>query len=234
MQNYARERIASADNIPGAVPKGPTEALPAGYLVAGKNRQAPKGRILIVRGIFTVFSLGMDGLGKKLKKLGYQVKVTPSANSYHDADILCDQILQSKTKSPLIIIGHSLGGELAPKLARSFAARNVDVDMLIMLDSTMPSAPPQNVKRCVNLYQSNASPSWARVFRGTDIQAKSTKTEMFNVDIGKLAGQDQTADINHFNIDANPWIHELIVEAVDLSHEPLQQATRATISSQPE
>lgn len=225
VQKMPTAQLPSANSIPMSIFETNEEAMPAGYLVSQPTSKEPKGRILIVRGIFTVFSLGMDDLGKKLQKLGYQVKVTPSATSYREADLLCTQILRSEKKSPLIIIGHSLGADLAPKLATTFADRDVPVDMLIMLDSTMPSSPPQNVKRCVNLYQSNSSPSWARVFRGTDINARSHKTEMINVDIRKLAGHEQTAGINHFNIDANPWIHDLIVEAVTLSHEPVTQPT---------
>ena len=228
VQKMPTTQLPSANNIPMTIAETNKEAMPAGYLVSQPITKEPKGRILIVRGIFTVFSLGMDELGKKLQELGYQVKVTPSATSYREADLLCTQILQSENKSPLIIIGHSLGGDLAPKLANTFADRDVPVDMLIMLDSTMPSSPPQNVKRCVNLYQSNSSPSWARVFRGTNINAQSQKTEMINVDIRKLAGREQTAGINHFNIDANPWIHDLIVEAVSISHEPVTQATSST------
>ncbi len=196
-----------ADDIPTEVGKEP--AKPAGYLDG-----QPTGRILIVRGIFTVFSLGLDDLAKKLQDRGYDVQVTTAAGSNFAARQLRDSIYSAKDKSPLIIIGHSLGGDLAPMLAQTFAEKSVPVDMLIMLDSTMPTSPPVNVKRCVNLYQSNATPEWARLFRGANISAKSQNTELINIDIRKIAGKDKTAGINHFNIDANPWIHDLIIDAV--------------------
>ena len=101
-----------------------------------------------------------------------------------------------------------------PKLAETFGDKRVPVDLLVMLDSTMPTSPPSNVKRCVNMYQDNGTPDWARVFRGTSIDARSSKTEMINIDIRKLAGKDKTAGINHFNIDANPWVHDLIVQTL--------------------
>ena len=79
-----------------------------------------------------------------------------------------------------------------------------------MLDSTLPSSPPQNVRRCINLFQSsNISP-----FQGRQIVSKSPYTELYNIDIRQLASPEQSAGIHHFNIDANPWIHDLIVDAV--------------------
>ena len=118
------------------------------------------------------------------------------------------------TKKPVVIIGHSLGGDLAPKLAQLFAESNVPVDLLFMLDSTMPTSPPDNVGICVNMFQNNGTPDWARMFRGTNIDSHGSQTQLINVDIRELAGRDKTAKINHFNIDANPWIHEVVIKMV--------------------
>ena len=96
VQKMPTTQLPSAKNIPMTVSETSKEAMPAGYLVSQPITKEPKGRILIVRGIFTVFSLGMDELGKKLQELGYQVKVTPSATSYREADLLCAQILKSE------------------------------------------------------------------------------------------------------------------------------------------
>lgn len=192
----------------------PVESQAAMAEIAGYFTPYPKARILIVRGILTVFSLGMDDLAKKLRKEGYDVQVSTAAQSSQAARKLRDYIHRTNDSTPLIIIGHSLGGDLAPRLARTFSEKNVPVDMLIMLDSTMPSSPPANVKRCVNLYQSNITPDWAPIFRGSRIDKHATETEMYNIDIRELAGKDRTAGINHFNIDANPWVHDLIIDAV--------------------
>lgn len=196
--------------------------IPALILMTAGNAEARddttpvRGRVLIVRGIFSVFSLGMDTLADKLRNEGYDVRVTTSAWSHQTAASLKSEILASRNAESLFIIGHSLGGDLAPGLAKSFGEDGLRVDMLIMLDSTMPSSPPANVRCCVNLYQSNYSPSWCRVFRGTDIDAASSTTEMINVDVRKVAAQQQAAKINHFNIDSDPWIHDLVIRAVNI------------------
>lgn len=186
------------------------------HATAQDDQPAPRirGRVLIVRGIFSVFSLGMDTLGHKLKQQGFEVKVVPSAYSYTAAAHWKEEIQNSNQAAPLFIVGHSLGGDLSSSLAEKFGDAEIPVEMLIMLDSTMPSSPPQNVRCCVNLYQSNYSPTWLRVFRGVDVEAKTEHTRVFNIDIRKHEDRQRVAKIHHFNIDSDPWIHDLIMRAI--------------------
>ena len=85
---------------------------------AGHLQNESKGKVLIVRGILTVFSLGMDELAKKLRRKGYDVQVTTAAKSNQAAKRMRDDIRRRGNNHPLIIIGHSLGGDLAPKTRR--------------------------------------------------------------------------------------------------------------------
>ena len=171
----------------------------------------PKGRVLIVRGIMTVFSLGLNELGSKLQELGYDVRVTPAVKSSYAADSMCKKIKQANDGLPLIIIGHSLGGDLAPDLSRTFGKQNLSVDLVVMLDSTHPTAPPANVKRCINLYQADRK----TLFKGASIRSNQRATEIFNINIREIAESQNTSNIDHFNIDENPWIHQMIVSAVE-------------------
>lgn len=173
-----------------------------------------QGRVLIVRGILTIFSLGMDDLAEKMRAAGYKVEVSTAAQSSNAARRLLEHVLKSPSREPVIIVGHSLGGDLAPKLANIFSEKSIPIDVMFMLDSTMPSSPPRNVRVCVNMYQDNGTPDWARLFRGTSISAQSRQTRMINIDIRKLAGKDTTAGIHHFNIDANPWVHRVMMNII--------------------
>jgi len=195
------------------------DARPAGHLEeppapVGRPELATRGRVLIVRGILTIFSLGMDDLARKMRRAGYDVKVTTAAQSGNAARSLRDHVLATKSSKPIIIIGHSLGGDLAPVLSRIFAEKGLSVDVLFMLDSTMPSSPPTNVKVCVNMYQNNGTPDWARIFRGTELHSHSPKTRLINIDIRELADNETAARINHFNIDANPWVHKVVMKMI--------------------
>ena len=191
------------------------------------------GRVLIVRGILTIFSLGMDDLAKKMREAGYEVKVTTAAQSGYEARLLREHIIRIGSKKPVIIVGHSLGGDKAPGLARIFQEKEVPVDVLLMLDSTMPTAPPDNVKVCVNMYQDNGTPDWARVFRGTPIESKNSHTRMINLDVKRIADNDTNARINHFNIDANPWIHKVVIEMVNQLVNQAETEKSAEIQSNP-
>ncbi len=172
--------------------------------------ESPVGRVLVVRGIMTVFSLGMNELGRKLQASGYDVRVTPAIKASTEVESISRQILARRDNIPLVIIGHSLGGDIAPKLAANFARHKIPVDLLIMLDSTMPASPPSNVKHCINMYQSsNISP-----FQGRRLENRSRHTTLVNIDIRRLAAPEMTKSIHHFNIDTNPWVQDLLVESV--------------------
>ena len=204
--NFDTAPIARADNIP-------LETFDEGIELADHSA-AGHGKVIVVRGILTIFSLGLDDLAKKMRSAGYDVEVTMAAQAGNTARRIRDEMISTGDQRPLIIVGHSLGGDLAPKLAKVFAEKGRYVDVLLMLDSTMPTSPPPNVKTCINMYQDNGTPDWARLFRGKSISAQSHKTQMINIDIRKLANKDKTAGINHFNIDANPWIHNVIIGAL--------------------
>lgn len=199
------EQSASIDFIPVFE----SSELMADIATVSFQVEQPLARVLIVRGIFTVFSLGMNDLGKRLQRAGYDVRVTTAIQSSAEVEKM-SWLYGNHSDVPLVIIGHSLGGDLAPRLASNFAQHNVPVDLLIMLDSTLPSSPPPNVRRCINMFQSsNKSP-----FQGRQIATKFPNTELYNVDIRKLFSPEQTAGIHHFNIDTSPWVHDLIVDAV--------------------
>jgi pimeloyl-ACP methyl ester carboxylesterase len=168
------------------------------------------GKVLLVRGVLTVFSLGLDDLADRLRRKGLDVQIVPASLAFSTAGKIAEDYAAGRTKGPLVIIGHSLGGDLGPALARRFGRQGVPVDLLVMIDSTNPSSIPENVKRCVNLYQSNFSPTWFRIFRGAPTEAKSGQTNLTNIDIRELPEKGQATQLNHFNIEKSPWVHDIV------------------------
>src|SRR5262245_45677656 len=76
-------------------------------------RGAPQrrtGRVLIIRGAFTVFSLGLDTLGDELAAQGIDVKVVPAFSATSATEELAE--LHQRRPEPIVIIGHSKGGYL--------------------------------------------------------------------------------------------------------------------------
>lgn len=173
------------------------------------------GKVILVRGVLTVFSLGLDDLSAQLVERGYSTEVVPASLAYLAVDSACKKYAMGELNDPLILIGHSLGGDLLPGLAERLATDHREVDLLIMIDSTFPSNCPPNVRRCVNLYQTNFSPEWFRIFRGAPIQSLNSATELINIDVRKAIDHHEAAKLNHFNIEASPWIHKIVIDEVD-------------------
>jgi hypothetical protein len=172
--------------------------------------------VLLVRGGFTVFSLGLNSLADELRNAGYRVDVASASLAPMTASGIADE-LSREQGMPLVIVGHSLGADLTPHLASYFEGRGIPVKLAVLLDSPFPASMPVNVRRCVNIYNSRA---WsAPVLSGRATSGMSGRTEVFNVDLAQLAGRIPDGGINHFTIDASPWIHQVVIRAVRLSCE---------------
>jgi hypothetical protein len=182
---------------------------------ARAESESPRGKVLLVRGVMTVFSLGLDDLAKKLPREELNVEVVPASMSGLAARQIAQQYAQGELRGPLVLVGHSLGGDLLPGLAQQLGDSGQIVDLMVMIDSTNPSDAPKNVRRCVNLYQSNFSPTWFRVFRGAPIRATNPTTQLINVDIRQLPEREEAAKLNHFNIEASDWIHQLVIREIE-------------------
>jgi pimeloyl-ACP methyl ester carboxylesterase len=190
--------------------------------------QPCRARILVVRGGFTVFSLGLNTLAAELRAAGYQVDLACASLSALTAARIADEF-ELYGRPPLVIIGHSLGADLTPHLARYFQGRGIPVKLAVLLDSPLPSSMPGNVERCVNIYNSGG---WsAPVLSGRATSGMIGRSQVFNIDLAQLGNHIPEQGIDHFTIDASPWIHQVVVRAVRLSCEPPE--TRRTTGRNP-
>lgn len=172
---------------------------------------APPGRAFLVRGIFTVFSLGLDMLARELSQKGFEVQVVPASLAAYRARALCEQY-RKQPETPLIVIGHSLGGDLAPQVARILQAEKIPVRLMVILDATHPGTIPANVQRCVNYYYSTAV--HAPLIQGRPVRADQPTTEIVNLDLASLPADDPARNVTHFTIDASNRIHQLVIADV--------------------
>ena len=99
------------------------------------NRDA--AQIYLMRGLFGIFSLGMDSLAAKLSAQGY----SPTLLSWTDVSIVIDQITAARRNgdnSSIILIGHSLGSNAVVSIAQQLGQQNIPVDLVCLL-YTSPS-----------------------------------------------------------------------------------------------
>ena len=154
---------------------------------------AAEPTVVLLRGWFGVFSTGLDSLADELKAKGVHAQVAGHL-SWNTAvsDILREQAA-GKT-GPLVLVGHSQGANNVIDMARTLAAHNVPVDLLVTLSPFMQNPVPANVVRAINYYQ---SPGW-----GSPLAADPG----FH---GKLANINVADDpaILHISIDKSAKIH---------------------------
>lgn len=183
--------------------------------VAATNAVAVRrpGRVLIIRGIFTVFSFGLDDLACQLSQRGYRVDVAPSSMALIAAQTIEQECRNDPSMGPLAIIGHSMGGRFCCTIPWKWRQSGIPIKLVVILDSNPNTAVADNVERCVNLYVTNK----LGVFHGRVVKAVDPRTDVVNLDMTKVTRPPGVPAINHFNIDDSAWIHTLVIEEVERS-----------------
>lgn len=190
----------------------------AAYANCAKMTPSKQGEIYFLRGLANVFSLGLDVMAKRVTEDGVKNCVF---NHHHwntlAGDLIADNSL-GKISFPIIIVGHSLGANVAPLLATKLGAHNIPVSYVVMLDPVEAEPIGPNVQEVVNYYLPKHKETRlyaAEGFTGT--------IENINVHI--------RGGINHFNIDENPaiWdeIHQRIRELTDPELMKMNAVTQA-------
>jgi pimeloyl-ACP methyl ester carboxylesterase len=153
--------------------------------------------VYLLRGLINVFSLGMDELAAKIVQRGVYATVHnhmawPMLASEAAADY------RAGREGPIIIIGHSLGGDAALKMADELAQEGVPVKLVVTFDPVSSLIVEGNVGKVVNLYISNG---WgAPVARGPKFRGT-----LVNVDL-----RDRP-DVGHIFIDKSAALHQQVL-----------------------
>jgi Thioesterase domain len=179
-------------------------ALAAGIVVAFEAspdaaQPQPRAHVYLLRGLLTIFSLGMDTLAEELK--GHDVYTT--VHSYSDWQTLADGAAadyKAGKEAPIILIGHSLGADAVMEMAAYLGRKGVPVALVVPFDCTKSFAASDNVARVLNLTHGGTL-TYMRGgpgFRGT----------LANVDVSS------DASIDHINIDKSPQLHARVVAEV--------------------
>ena len=155
-------------------------------------------RVYLIRGLFDVFSLGMDRLGSHLRRDGHTARVYGAAS----ADALTAEIIVRRQAAPeetVVIIGHSLGADAAIRIAnRVQRAGAAPLALVVTFDPTSRQELRGGARRVVNLFQSNNG--WAvPVNRGAAFAGR-----LDNEDLRDMGG------INHLNIEKSGALHRRV------------------------
>ncbi len=110
-----------------------------------------RGDVYLLRGFADIFSTGIDEIGKELQADGINAHVLGHAAwRLVFNEIVADQ--QKNGRSPVILIGHSLGANAIITIAENLQKRGIAVDYMATFAATAPDPVPGNVRRVKNFY----------------------------------------------------------------------------------
>ena len=182
---------------------------------AQATRRAPaieveQAQIYLIRGLFGVFSTGMDQMAAQLKAQGYS---NVSLWNWPDVDQIAADIIsghQSGDNAHVVLIGHSLGSNSVVQIADRLAAQGIPVDLAVTFDITEGLRVPLNVERFINFYQNNG-------FGRPALEPAGFTGEFSNIN---LSNQTQ---LDHGNIDNAPQLQQFVYQRIyEITHSHVQ------------
>lgn len=142
------------------------------------------GEIILLRGLANVYSKGMDVIGDRLKAKGVDARVY---NHRAWESLAIDIVARSKEKKvsyPIIIMGHSLGGNASVQMATYLGKRGIPVSYVVAFDPTVTTYAGPKVRKVVNYYLPNGK----NIVR----KGKGFSGRLSNVDVTSIAGITHT------------------------------------------
>lgn len=167
-------------------------------VVRNKEFVTRTGEVYLMRGLLNVFSRGMDDIAGRMRAKGFDAVSYNHSNWQTYAD---DIIARSKTKQvsyPIIIMGHSLGGNAAPQMANYLVDHGVKVDLVVAFDPTEHQIVGPNVKTVINYHLPNG--------RNTFDKGRGFNGSLQNVNVSDIAG------IEHTNVEKNNGLQNKSIE----------------------
>lgn len=174
-------------------------------------------RVFLLRGLWDVFSLGLDDLSNLLRAEGIETEIL-SGPKWPDLGWRIEEAYLAGARRPLVLIGHSFGGDDAVKLASYLNDRGIPVRALLLIDSTAPNPVPANVERCVHWYIPTpwglAAPD---AFAGNPAVSApgNDYTELVNQEFTQAALGSEVGGTDHFSIDSSPFLHKLVIDEIN-------------------
>lgn len=157
--------------------------------------------VYLLRGLFGVFSQGIDALAAELVGLGYVSEVY----GWDESQKVIDQIssrFAGGHAGPVVVIGHSLGANAVIEVATAVQAQSVPVDLGVTFDATDPGPVPANVAVFINF--------WANDGFGKPVAAvPGYSGQLENFDLSGEPG------IDHTSIDTRERFHQFVITTLE-------------------
>lgn len=177
-------------------------AVTTATFVATPKAQAEE--VYVIRGAFNVFSAGMNQMTNTMRARGINARAYSNGAWSGLADDIIKRSKQGNVSYPIIILGHSVGGQEAPSMSNKLSAAGVPVKLVIGFDPGF-AAPPKfsaGSPRVVNFWIRGGG-------RGNPYRsAGSFAGSIENVDIRSFTNAD------HVGIDKDPGVQSRALSLV--------------------
>jgi hypothetical protein len=171
--------------------------------VATQPVAEPRGRVYLFRGALgPFFSRGMDRMTDRLEKAG----VTANVYEFTICRLIAEKAIREyrQEPAPITLIGHSMGGLCAVKLAEILQDENIPVSLIVSIDPAHATDDvPLNVERFINIFLSKS------VLGGGDVKAvKGFQGHYASFDLS------QHDEVSHINIEKMDTIHQQVLAKI--------------------
>ena len=163
------------------------------------------GHVYLIRGLLgEVFSRGLDQLAEDINHRG----VRASVHGLLEVNSLTEEIIRKykddPSSAPIILIGHSSGGDAIISMAQRMKSANVPVGLAFGFDPTPVAGPvPDNVEVFINLFQKT------NPIGGGEVKAApGFRGRLVNVDLR------EHNEIIHITLDKSSKLHKLVADEI--------------------
>ena len=158
-----------------------------GLIFTSAGAQAAPGHVYLLKGLANVFSTGLDNYAAELSRRHIPVTV---ANHSEAAGLAMEAAqLYKAGKGPIVIVGHSLGGQASTQMAEIMQRQGAKVALIVNYGPPGTQVIPANVGRVVNYYGTVG---------GLAVRGPGSRAAITNVNLSA------DPNINHFNMDKSP------------------------------
>ncbi len=167
-------------------------------------KSAEAAEVYLIRGFANVFSRGVDQMAAQLRARGVNAKSYSNGQWSGLAKDIIKRSKQGKVSYPIVIAGHSVGGQEAPRFADTLAKAGVPVALVIGIDPGFAPPPPFSAgsPRVVDFWIKGSA-------RGNPYRSTGGFSGTIeNIDIRSFSNAD------HVGIDKDPAVQSRIVNLI--------------------
>lgn len=178
-------------------------ALVLGPFTASFAHAAPavRAHVFFVRGFLNVFSLGLDEMASKLQRQGIYATVSNHLLWASIADEAATEYKSGRINT-IILVGHSSGATVLPKMIARLSGEGVPVKLAIGLDSIFHTSLSGRVGKYINFYVADGAGTLVR------------KTGNFHGILENI-NVDMVPGVGHLTIDKDPVMQQRVIAAIE-------------------